>query len=188
MTLAAAGLAENGSAAVERASLLNLSKAWQKVLHLPIAHKLPIRLHLADPIAQKRNALLIHHRGDQRRHLSAPAARNTAVENGSIRIAGKNQHGVVDSKTVVLWPGAEDVHLLAGGREAQFHFGVAAAGIHVANRTIDMEIRARPPIESLAAIIRINQFIAFRLGESSSEDTNMLQRPQLVVTQIGRAN
>src|ERR1043165_3536161 len=129
MTLAAAGLAENGSAAVERASLLNLSKAWQKVLHLPIAHKLPIRLHLADPIAQKRNALLIHHRGNQRRHLSAPAARNTAIENRSIRIAGKNQHGVVDSKTVdgrarsYLHINCSVCHVDAGGGNAKMELG-----------------------------------------------------------------
>ena len=62
VTLDAAGLAERGPATVERSALFHFIERREKLIHLPIANELLIRFHLADPIAEKSDGSLIHHR------------------------------------------------------------------------------------------------------------------------------
>ena len=52
---------------------------------------------------------------------------------------------------------------------------------HMANGTIDVEIGARPRVETLVRIIRINKLVGFRLRESPRENANVFQGAQLAV-------
>src|ERR1041384_1288096 len=120
MTLAAPRLAKRGPARFDRTSTVDLVKRRQQIFHLPITNKLLLRLHPSYPIAEERYGSLIDQRGDQRRHLPTAAPRHALEENRALRIAGSNQHCVVDAEGVVLRSRAEEIHLLRRGREAQF--------------------------------------------------------------------
>src|SRR5439155_539869 len=65
--------------------------------------------------------------------------------------------------------------------EAQFHFRVAAAGFDVADRTIDVQIRASPRLEVLRSIVRIGQLRVRRFRQGARENADVFQRAQLAV-------
>src|SRR5207245_8008219 len=84
VALAAPGLAECGLTRLESTSPLDLVERQQKIFHLPIANELLLRLHVANPIAEECDGSLIHHRGNQRRHLTLPTTRHALEKNGAL--------------------------------------------------------------------------------------------------------
>jgi hypothetical protein len=90
VALTAARLAECVSARLESAFVFDPLQGRQQIFQFPIPDELLLRLHGTYPVANQFDSSLVHHRGNQRRHLTATATCHPLVKNRAFRIAGRD--------------------------------------------------------------------------------------------------
>ena len=124
IALNAAGITKRGLPRLERPVSVEAIEHRHEIFHLPIADKRSGRFHLRDPIAEKLDRVLIPGRRDERRHLPGAAPGDPLQQDRPLGVAGREEHRVVDPESVMLWAGAEEIHLLPARGEFEFHFRI----------------------------------------------------------------
>src|SRR6266480_6676137 len=72
----------------------------------------PLRAHAQNPLAEELYGFLIDLEGGQGRHLTATAAGQALVEDGTVGVAGCNEPGVANVEGMVERTDAEEVGLV----------------------------------------------------------------------------
>src|SRR5262249_38212066 len=99
---------------------------------------------LLDPFLEELHGRTVDLRRRQRRHLAGAAACQPLQKHRALRTARGHQGRVGDLEGIVLRADAEELHLARLRGELQVDRRVAAAGQHVALRTVGVQIRAGP--------------------------------------------
>jgi hypothetical protein len=111
VALFAAELFVERLAFVLRAGGVKLSGLSQQVTGFPCPDEFPLRLERADPVVDELCSGLVDFLSYQGRHLSASAARDALVEDGTFRGARGDEQGVGDAEGVVPGMSGDQHHL-----------------------------------------------------------------------------
>ena len=96
-------------------------------------------------------------------------------EDGALGVAGGDEFGIVEAELVVQRRDVDGVELRQRGGVFQVDLGVAAAGLHVADRAVGVQVRAGAGFERLVVVVGIGQ-VRIARGRTASSDVSAMLR------------